>query len=53
MEINQGRPITFIDVEVVKEHRRAGLNWIDVCNIFHVTKSTLLRWRQRNNFELN
>ena len=32
MEINQGRPITFIDVEVVKEHRRAGLNWIDVCN---------------------
>lgn len=47
-----GRPPSVIDEEVVKELRHAGLRWSAICQILHVSDSTLRRWRKKNDFEV-
>ena len=53
-QMNQviGRPRRDIEKDEIDVLRRSGLKWIDISNLLGISKSSLKRWRDDNNYNL-
>ena len=47
-----GRPRKEIDKDEIDILRRSGLKWIDISLLIGISKSSLQRWRESNNYEV-
>ena len=52
MEQVIGRPRRHIDKDEIDILRRSGLKWVDISLLTGISKSSLLRWRESNNYEV-
>ena len=47
-----GRPRKNIDKDEIDILRRSGLRWINISQLLGISKSSLQRWRENNNYEV-
>ena len=47
-----GRPRTAIDKDEIDTLRRSGLRWKDIGILLGISKSSLKRWRDSNDYEV-